>query len=225
MTIDQFKNDLLLLSVNARDLLSALSALGDSVSVSETAVGGRMIYLSNPVEPVPQSLLSRVPTIRYNLDKCDQDTKASDVPTLYSEVLTIFVFQDVTNVSESDAESVMNIIKGIVPDVAKVAEIMVQKKDAFAQLPSAFSIEGLFVVPSIVGGTLVRLICAQIEGVHARVAAIANAVILLTPVGIACVMKTWRLILRVQSAQIAEAKSIKAQLDVYFQQAITAYSS
>jgi hypothetical protein len=47
MTVDQLKNDLLLLSVNARDLVSALSALGNSVSVTETAVSGMMIYLSN----------------------------------------------------------------------------------------------------------------------------------------------------------------------------------
>lgn len=48
MTVDQLKNDLLLLSVNARDLVSALSALGNSVSVTETAVGASMIiYLSN----------------------------------------------------------------------------------------------------------------------------------------------------------------------------------
>ena len=47
MTIDQLKNDLLLLSVNARDLLAALNALGASVSVTETTVSERMIYLSN----------------------------------------------------------------------------------------------------------------------------------------------------------------------------------
>ena len=95
-------------------------------------------------------------------------------------------FQGVSNVSDSDAESVLNIVKTIVPDVAKVTELMIQKKDAFAQLPSAFSIEGLFDAPSIVGGTLIRVLRAQIEGVHARVAAIANTVILLAPVCKAC---------------------------------------
>ena len=38
-------------------------------------------------------------------------------------------------------------------------------------------------------------------------------------------MKTWGLILRMQSNYTAEAKSIKGQLDDYFQQAIAAYSS
>lgn len=47
MTVDQLRNDLLLVSGNVRDLASAISALGDTVSVSETAVSGSMINLSN----------------------------------------------------------------------------------------------------------------------------------------------------------------------------------
>ncbi|KAF8735331.1 hypothetical protein AX14_002262 [Amanita brunnescens Koide BX004] len=173
MTVDQLRNDLLLVSGNVRDLASAISALGDTVSVSETA-----------------SLLIRVPTIRYNIDKCEQDTK------------------DISNVSDSDADNILRVIKGIIPDIAKISEVGIQKKDAFAQLPNAFSIEGLFVVPSSVGGTLIRLIGAQLEGVHARVTIIANILIQLAPPN-----------------YTAEAKSLKAQVDFHFQRGISAYSS
>lgn len=63
-----------------------------------------------------------------------------------------------------------------------MSELLVKKKDAFAQLPSTFSIEGLFVMPTAVGGTLVYLLRAQIEGLHTRVMAIANRMHQLAPV-------------------------------------------
>lgn len=40
MTVDQVKKDLSVVAENARDLSSTLSALGDSVTVAQTAVGG-----------------------------------------------------------------------------------------------------------------------------------------------------------------------------------------
>jgi hypothetical protein len=101
-------------------------------------------------------------------------------------------FQDISNVSDSDADNILRVIKGIIPDIAKISEVGIQKKDAFAQLPNAFSIEGLFVVPSSVGGTLIRLIGAQLEGVHARVTIIANILIQLAPVG-SLAFRSWQL--------------------------------
>ena len=63
-----------------------------------------------------------------------------------------------------------------------MSEILVKKKDAFAQLPNTFSIEGLFVMPTAVGGTLTLLFRAQIEGLHTRVMAVANKMHELAPV-------------------------------------------
>lgn len=91
-------------------------------------------------------------------------------------------FQDVLSVSDSEAESVLNIIKGIVPNINKGSELVVQKKDVFAQLHNIFSIEGLFAVPDFVGYTIIRLISAQIEGLHGRVLTLANILIQLSPV-------------------------------------------
>lgn len=91
-------------------------------------------------------------------------------------------FQDVLNIADSEAESVLNLIKGIVPDINKGSELVIQKKDVFAQLQNIFSIEGLFVVPDFVGYTIIRLISAQIEGLHGRVLTLANIMIQLSPV-------------------------------------------
>ena len=68
------------------------------------------------------------------------------------------------------------------PDINKGSELVIQKKDVFAQLQNIFSIEGLFVVPDFVGYTIIRLISAQIEGLHGRVLTLANIMIQLSPV-------------------------------------------
>ncbi|KAF8348696.1 hypothetical protein F5887DRAFT_951462 [Amanita rubescens] len=172
MTVDQLKKDLYVVAENARDLASSMDALGDSITVAQTTI-----------------LLSKVPTIKYNLDRCDEDTK------------------DIVNVSDSEAESALGIIKDLIPDMAKVSELLVKKKDAFAQLPNAFSIEGLFVIPTAVGGTITLLFRAQIEGLHTRVMTVANKMHQLAP-----------------PSHKEEATSIKTQIDGYFQQALKAYS-
>ncbi|KAF8348695.1 hypothetical protein F5887DRAFT_915090 [Amanita rubescens] len=121
---------------------------------------------------------------------------------------TVLEVTDIQSVSDSDAESVIAIIKGIVPDIAKTSETAVQKKDAIAQLPSAFSIEGLFTVPAVVGGTIIWLIRTQIDGLRGRVLALANIMIQLSP-----------------PKYKEEGTSIRAQIDALFQQALDAYSS
>ena len=68
--------------------------------------------------------------------------------------------------------------------------LFVPKKAAFAQLPDTFSTDGLL-VPSNAEGTVIHLLHAQIEGVHALVMSLSNAIILIMPVGIAC--QPWRL--------------------------------
>ena len=40
MTIDQFQEDLRLVAGNASDLVSCLAAVGNTISVTETAVSG-----------------------------------------------------------------------------------------------------------------------------------------------------------------------------------------
>jgi hypothetical protein len=64
-----------------------------------------------------------------------------------------------------------------VPDINKGSELVVQKKDVFAQLHNIFSIEGLFSVPNFVGYTIIRLISTQIEGLHSHVLTLANIMI------------------------------------------------
>ena len=72
----------------------------------------------------------------------------------------------------------------------KAKEIILQKKDAFAQLPNTFSTDGLF--PTDAGVTVVRLLSAQFEGVRALVMNVSDAIILVAPtVGIA--YKPWKL--------------------------------
>jgi hypothetical protein len=111
--------------------------------------------------------------------------------------------------------------------MAKVSELLVKKKDAFAQLPNAFSIEGLFVIPTAVGGTITLLFRAQIEGLHTRVMTVANKMHQLAPV---CSQSKFvnrgnvGLISPMQPSHKEEATSIKAQIDGYFQQALKAYS-
>ncbi|KAF8735325.1 hypothetical protein AX14_002256 [Amanita brunnescens Koide BX004] len=173
MTIDQFQEDLRLVAGNASDLVSCLAAVGNTISVTETA-----------------GILSRIPPIRYNLDKCEQDTK------------------DILNVSDSDAESILDLIKGIVPDINKGIELIIQKKDVFAQLHNVFSIEGLFSVPDIVGYTIIRLISAQVEGLHGRILTLGDILIQLSP-----------------PKYKEEATNIKSQLDAQFQQTLEVYSS
>jgi len=44
MTVDQLKKDLNVVAENARDLASAMGALGDSITVAQTTVGGGPIF-------------------------------------------------------------------------------------------------------------------------------------------------------------------------------------
>lgn len=136
--------------------------------------------------------------------------------------------QDVLNVSDSEAESVLNVIKAIVPDINKGTELVVQKKDVFAQLHNIFSIEGLFVVPDFVGYTIIRLISAQIEGLHAGVSTLGNILIQLSPVCNKHVLfYGWhklRLVPPTQPKHKEEATNLKSQVDAQFQQTLKAYS-
>ena len=69
----------------------------------------------------------------------------------------------------------------MLPEVYNATDLVIQKKNIFAQLPNVFPLEGLF-VPAVLGGTVIRLVSAQIVGLHARAMTVANIAIRLSPV-------------------------------------------
>jgi hypothetical protein len=76
-------------------------------------------------------------------------------------------------------ESIIGLKKDILSIVAKGKEIIIQKQDAFTQLPNTFSTDGLFL--SDAGCTVVRLLSTQFEGFHALVMNLSVAIILVAP--------------------------------------------
>ncbi|KAF8348693.1 hypothetical protein F5887DRAFT_951441 [Amanita rubescens] len=133
------------------------------------------------------SILARIPFIKIILDRAEENAKG------------------VQDVSDSDAEFIIGQVKAILPDIYKGTDLVIQKKDVFAQLPNVFPLEGLF-APAV-QGTVIFLVRAQIEGLHARAMTLANIAITLSP-----------------PKYKEEALNLKAQADTKIQTAIKVYA-
>ncbi|KAF8735324.1 hypothetical protein AX14_002255 [Amanita brunnescens Koide BX004] len=133
-------------------------------------------------------ILARIPFIRAVLDRAEEHSR------------------DISEVSDSDAEAILGLVKAILPEIYKATDLVIQKKNIFAQLPNVFSLEGLY-VPAVLGGTVTRLVSAQIVGLHARAMTVADIAIRLSP-----------------PKFNEEALRLKAEADAKIQQAIRVYS-
>lgn len=141
--------------------------------------------------------MRKVLALDRNLDKCKKDIKVSSVLTDEFEIMTTplplrVAFQGISNVSDTEAGDILDIINVLVPNIEKALQLVCEKKN----VAERFDI-GLPIIRSIafaagrfftwathvnVKNPSISLIRSEIKCIHDHAMALANTMEILAPV-------------------------------------------